>query len=200
MMAACGAPILDATLLDYWAGDLADGDDTRVEEHLFACGSCSARLEQLVELGAGLATLARQGRISGIVSRAIVNRLQRDGVHVRTFSLLPGEIVPCAVFPGDDVIVTQLRADFSGVDAVMLSVTGPGSAPFSRFDDVAVSGPFAEVLWATPAALVQQLPSMRLELTLTSAGAAPTELGRYVLEHSSSMPPGGGTGEMKPGN
>ena len=190
MMAPCPAPIPDATLLDYWAGDLADGDETnRVEEHLFACGSCSARLSQLVALGGGLATLARQGRISGIVSRSIVNRMQREGVHVRTFSLLPGETVPCAVFPGDDVIVTQLRADFAGVDAVTLSVTGHESAPFRRFDDVPVSGPFAEVIWVTPAALVQQLPSMRLELTLTSAGAAGTELGRYVLEHSSSPPP-----------
>ena len=122
----------------------------RVEEHLFACGDCSARLQQMAALGAGLATLVRQGRVSGIVSRAILNRLQRDGVHVRMFSLLPGETVPCAVFPGDDLIVTSLRADFSGVDAVTLSVTGPGDSPFSRYDDVPVSGPGGEVLWATP--------------------------------------------------
>ena len=63
------------------------------------------------------------------------------------------------------------------------------AATMRRFDDVSVSGPRGEVLWATPAALVQQLPSMRLELTLTSTGAAPTELGRYVLDHSASPPP-----------
>ena len=190
MMPACRAPIPETTLLDYWAGDLADGDDMdRVEEHLFACGDCSVRLEQMVAIGAGLATLARQGRISGIVSRAILNRLQRDGVRVRIFSLLPGETVPCAVFPGDDLIVTFLRADFSGVSTVTLSVTGPGSAPFSRYDDVPVSGLLGEVLWATPAALVHQMPSMRLELTLTSTGAAHTELGQYVLEHHSGIPP-----------
>ena len=101
----------------------------RVEEHLFACGDCSARLDQMAALGAGLATLVRQGRVSGIVSRAILNRLQRDGVRVRMFWLAPGETVPCAVFPGDDVIVTALRADFSGVDTVTLSVTGPDDSP-----------------------------------------------------------------------
>ena len=189
MTPPCAAPILEATLLDYWAGDLADGDEMdRVEGHLFACSDCSACLAQLVALGNGLATLARQGRIRGIVSRAILNRLQRDGVHVRIFSLLPGEAVPCAVFPGDDLIVTFLRADFSGVDAVTLSVTGPGSAPFSRYEDVPVSGPLGEVLWATPAALVHQMPSIRLELTLTSSGTAPTELGKYVLDHSATPP------------
>ena len=59
MMPRCQAPIPDGTLLDYWARDLADGDGTdRVEEHLFACGDCSARLDVLATLGAGLATLA----------------------------------------------------------------------------------------------------------------------------------------------
>jgi hypothetical protein len=184
---ACDAPIPEAMLLDYWAGDLADGDElNRMEEHLFACADCSTRLARLAALGSGLATLARQGRISGIVSRAVLNRLQRDGVHVRVYSLVPGETVPCAVFPDDDLIVTLLHADFSGVDAVTLSVTGPGSAPFTRHDDVPVSGAFGEVLWATPAAVVQQMPSMRLEITLTSAGAAPAEVAKYVLDHSAA--------------
>ena len=190
MMPRCQAPIPDGTLLDYWARDLADGDETdRVEEHLFACGDCSARLHRLAAFGPGLATLVRQGRVSGIVSRALLNRMQRDGIHVRMYSLVPGETVPCAVFPGDDLVVAALRADFSGVDAVTLSVTGPGDSPSGEIDDVPVSGPDAEVLWATPAAVVRQMPSMRLQLTLASAGATRAELGRYVLDHSASTPP-----------
>ena len=184
MLASCKAPIPEEALLDYWARDAADGDEAeRVEEHLFACSDCSARLHHLAALGTGLATLVRQGRVSGIVSRAILNRLQRDGVHVRMFSLWPGETVPCAVFPGDDLVVTALRADFSGVDAVTLSVTGPGDSPIAQFEDVPVPGPGGEVLWVTPAAVVHEMPSMRLELTLASVGATRAELGRYVLEH-----------------
>ena len=144
---------------------------------------------RLAALGAGLATLVRQGRVSGIVSRALLNRMQRDGIHVRMYSLVPGETVPCAVFPGDDLVVAALRADFSGVDAVTLSVTGPGDSPIGEIDDVPVSGPDGEVLWATPAAVVRQMPSMRLQLTLASAGATRAELGRYVLDHSASTPP-----------
>ena len=189
MMPRCQAPIPDGTLLDYWAGDLAVGDETdRIEEHLFACGDCSARLHSMAALGPGLATLVRQGRISGVVSRALLNRMQRDGIHVRMYSLEPGETVPCAVFPGDDLVVTVLRADFSGVDAVTLSVTGPGESPIARFEDVPVPGPGGEVLWVTPAAVVHEMPSMRLQLTLASAGATRAELGRYVLEHSASTP------------
>jgi hypothetical protein len=190
MMLQCQAPISDGVLLDYWARDLPDGDEMNgVEEHLFACGDCSARLHDLAELGAGLATLARQGRVSGIVSRALLNRLQRDGAHVRMYWLAPGETVPCAVYPGDDVIVTALRADLSGVDTVTLVVTGPDDSPFGRVENVPVSGAQGELLWANPAALLNQMPSMRLQLTLTSSGAAPVELGRYVLEHSAATPP-----------
>ena len=189
MMLRCQAPILDGTLLDYWARDLADSEADRVEEHLFACGDCTTRLHRLAALGPGLATLVRQGRVAGIVSRALLNRMQRDGIHVRMYSLGPGETVPCAVFPGDDLVVAALRADFSGVDAVTLSVTGPENSPRDEINDVPVSGPEGEVLWATPAAVVRQMPSMRLQLTLASTGATRAELGRYVLDHSASTPP-----------
>jgi hypothetical protein len=181
------APIPEVTLLDYWARDLAEGGETeRVEEHLFACGDCSDRLRQLAALGAGLSTLVRQGRISGILSRGVLNRLQREGVHVRSFSLAPGETVPCAVFPGDELVVAALRADFSGVDAVTLSVTGPDDSPMARFEDLPAPGPGGELFWATPAAVVHEMPTMRLQLILASAGPARAELGRYVLEHSAS--------------
>jgi hypothetical protein len=187
MMPRCLVPISDGILLDYWVRDLADGDETdRVEEHLFACGDCSARLHGMTALGTGLATLVRQGRISGIVSRSLLNRMQRDGLHVRMYSLAPGDTVPCAVFPGDDLIVAALRADFTAVEAVTLSVTGSGDSPFNQLDNVPVSGLDGEVFWATPAAVVRQMQSMRLQLTLASAGATRAELGRYVLEHSAT--------------
>ena len=187
MTQKCRAPISDAILLDYWARDLSDGGETDgVEDHLFACSECTARLQGLAELGTGLATLVRLGRVSGIVSRALLNRMQRDGVHVRMYSLAPGETVPCAVFPGDDLIVTALRADFTSVETVSLSVTGSGDSPFRQYDSVPAPPPAGEILWATPAAVVREMPSMRLQLTLASVGATRAELGRYVLEHTAS--------------
>ena len=190
MMPSCNAPIPDETLLDYWARDLADGDETdRVEEHLFACGDCSTRLHDMASLGAGLAALAHQGRVTGIVSRTLLNRMQRDGVHVRLYSVVSGETVPCAVFPADDLVVAAMRADFSAADAVTLSVMGPGDSPIGEVDDVPVSRSDSELLWVLPAAVVRQMPSMRLRLTLASVGATRAVLGTYVLDHSASTSP-----------
>ena len=148
------------------------------------------RPDPLAARGAGRAPPARPGRRPGGGARARPPRRPRAGGRGRLGGRAPGATGPGAGFPGDDVIVTALRADFSGVETVTLSVTGPADSPFGRYDDVPVPGPNGEVLWATPAALVQQLPSMRLELTLRSTGAAPTELGRYVLDHAASPPPG----------
>src|SRR5262245_65730998 len=102
MMLPCQAPIPDEILLDYWTRNLPDGDEmNRVEEHLFTCGHCSARLDQMAALGVELTTLVRQGRVSGIVSRAILNRLQRDGARVRMDWFSPRATGPVCVYPGD---------------------------------------------------------------------------------------------------
>lgn len=183
MNPACVSPIADERLIDYWAGDLADADGSAVEAHLFSCGDCSARLEEVASVAGGVSALARRGRISGVISRALLNRLQRDGVRVRQFTLDPGETVPCAAFPGDDVVVTSLHADLTGVRAVSLRVTGPGGVLFGAIDDIAVSPAAAGVLWATPGAFVRSMPSQQLRLTLRSADGAAL-LGEYVLEHT----------------
>ena len=181
MTVACASPIADERLIDYWAGDLPRADGPAIEEHLFSCADCSARLEAVASVAGGVAALARQGRISGVISRAMLNKLQRDGVRVRQFTLDPGETVPCAAFPGDDVVVTSLNANLSGVQSVSLRVTGPGDTLFGAIDDIPVPAAATGVLWVTPGAFVRSMPSQQLRLTLRSADAV---LGEYVLEHT----------------
>lgn len=181
MTQGCVDPIADETLVDYWSDALPAAESEAIEEHVFSCGACAARLEWVASLGAGIAALARQGRISGIIARATLNRLQRDGVRVRVYSVAPGDIVPCAVFPDDDLVVTSIRGDFAGLEAVTLSVTG--SAPVSALvlRDVPVSAAEGELLWATPGSLIRQMPTSRVTLTVT-AGAR--TIGEYVLDHT----------------
>ncbi len=186
MTGRCDNPVGLEMLIDYWAGDLIGQDLDRIEEHLFGCADCAAQLDTLASLRQGLATIVREGRLLGIISRALFNRMQREGLRVRSYALSPGETVPCAVFPGDDLVVVSLRADFTGVQAVRLTVTGPGNPPTRVVDEVPVSTVSGEVLWATPGAYIFQLPSARVRLTLTSADATGALLGEYVLDHSAS--------------
>ena len=183
MTAACSTPVSDDDLLDYWVEAMAGSDAERIEEHLFACGECAARLDAMASLGAGLVEVVRRGRVSGIVSRALLNRMQRDGVRIRQYTLNPGETVPCAAFPEDDVVVTAMNADLSGRRTVSLTVTGAGGTPLGTMDDVPVSESSGGVLWANPGAFVRSMPSQQLRLTLRSADGADV-IAEYVLDHS----------------
>jgi hypothetical protein len=184
MTATCTTPIADETIVDYWSGGLPVQQAEALEEHVFSCAACAARLESLAGLAGGIASLARQGRFSGIISRSTLNRLQRDGVRVRIYSLLPGDVVPCTVFANDDLVVTSLRGDFAGVDAVTISVTG--SAPLSGIvlEDVPVAGTEGELLWATPGSLIRQMPTSRVTLIVTAGRANGPTRSEYVLEHT----------------
>ena len=181
MTRACMDPIPDETLVDYWSDALPAAHSEAIEEHVFSCAACAARLESVASLGAGITALARQGRISGIIARATLNQLQRDGVRVRIYSVAPGDVVPCAIFPGDDLVVTSIRGDFAGIETVTLSVTG--SAPMSAvvLPDVPVSAAEGELLWATPGSLIRQMPTSRVTLTVTAGGQ---RIGEYVLDHT----------------
>jgi hypothetical protein len=183
MTSGCAAPIADERLAAYWARDLPDAEASDVEEHLFSCADCSARLEAVASIAGGVAALARQGRISGIISRALLNRLQRDGVRIRQYTLDPGETVPCAAFADDDVIVTAMNADLTGRRSVSLTVTGQGGMPLGTLEDVPVSESWGGVLWVNPAALVRSMPSQQLRLTLRS-GDGSEIIAEYVLDHS----------------
>jgi hypothetical protein len=181
MIAACLDPIADETMVDYWSRDLSATQSLALEEHVFSCASCAGRLAAVASMAGGISALARQGRVSGVIARATLNQLQRDGVRVRIYAVAPGDVVPCAVFPDDDLVVTSIRADFSGIDAVTLSVSG--STPLSGFvlEDVPVSAVEGELLWAAPGSLIRRMPSSRVTLTLTAAGE---RIGEYVLDHT----------------
>jgi len=179
--AVCLNPIADETVVDYWSGGLPAAESEAVEEHVFSCAACAARLEAVASIAIGITALARQGRVSGIITRATLNQLQRDGVRVRVYAVAPGDVVPCAVFPDDDLVVTSIRGDFAGTDAITLSVTG--STPMSGLvlDDVPVSVAEGELLWATPGSLIRQMPTSRVTLTVTAGGR---RVGEYVLDHT----------------
>jgi hypothetical protein len=184
MTTSCDAPVSDDDLLDYWTQTIAEGDVERIEQHLFSCEGCTARFEAMASLGAGLATMVRRGRVSGVVSRSLLNRMQRDGVNVRLYTLSPGERVACAAFPGDDLLVLSLRANFADADTVSLSVTGPEDALAGQIADVPVARTDVELLWATPGDTIRRLPSSRVRFTLTSNAPGAPVLGDYELDHT----------------
>ena len=63
----------------------------------------------------------RSAEIGGFVTDAVLNRLSREGVRVRTYTLSPGAVVPCAVWDDDELMALRLHGDFGGASEFTLS-------------------------------------------------------------------------------
>jgi anti-sigma factor RsiW len=176
-----------ADLTDYTAGDLSDAEAVAIEEHLFSCADCAARAAELDALVRAIPPAVRSAEISGFVTDDVLNRLARDGVHVRTFVLSPGAVVPCAVWENDEVMALRLRADFGGATEVTMSQRVAGNEVVRSTGQVTASSP-GEVIYTVPAAWVRQLPVINVEVLLTTQEKGEERtIGSYTLAHGGTL-------------
>jgi hypothetical protein len=184
----CPTPIGFADVVDYWAGDLTSAEEGRIEEHVFTCTDCARELAAAEALARGITAVARDGRLHSVVTDAILNRLAADGVRIRMFTLEGTEIVPCAVWADDDLVVSRLRADFAGVDSVTIVARQASGEEISRLSEVPVRPGQREILNAFSAAHLRKLPATRVHLTVTAQiGSGERTVAAYTLEHAGAF-------------
>jgi hypothetical protein len=173
-----------ADLLDYWIGDLDAASADRVEAHIFECSECTECLADIAVIAAAVADAVRGGRIQTVIDDAVLNRLSRDGLRIRLYAPQPGTFIPCAVWPEDDLVVSRLKGDFGGYDELTLVLRADDGRELSRSTDIPLVAGTHEILAATSAAQLRQLPSMRLRLIVSGKrGDAERVIGEYGLEH-----------------
>jgi hypothetical protein len=184
----CSAPIGFADVVDYWAGDLTAAEEDRIDDHVFTCAACARELAAAEGLARGIATMAREGRLHTVVSDSILNRLSADGVRIRMFTLEGSAIVPCAVWADDDLIVSRIRADFSGVDSVSIITRQASGEEIRRVSDIAVRPGQQEILNAFSAAQLRKLPATQVHVTVTTqAETGERTIAEYTLEHAGAF-------------
>lgn len=172
-----------ADLTDYAAGELPEADAATVEEHLFACADCGARAAEFDALARAIRPAVRSADVGGFVTDAVLNRLARDGVRVRTYALSPGAIVPCAVWEGDELMALRLRGDFGSASEFTLSQSVSGTE-VSRATGQVAAASHGEIIYALPAAWVRQLPVVEVEVLLIAhEGGNERPIGTYTLVH-----------------
>jgi hypothetical protein len=177
-----------ADLLDYWVGDADPARAERIETHVFDCVECADRLAEIAVMAASVADTVRGGHVDTVITDALLNRLSRDGVRVRTFVPERGKFIPCAVWPEDDIIVGRYKGDFSAYDHLTLVMRMADGPELSRMSDIPlVSGPH-EILTAISAAHLRQLPAARVRMILSGTRDGREEIiGEYGLEHGGAM-------------
>lgn len=184
-MPDCARPISPADVFDYWAGELQPDDEQSIEDHVFTCAACTATLAEAEALARGVRTLVRSGMFHAFVSDSVLNRLAREGTRIRTFVLSPGDVVPCAVWDDDEVVVTRLRGDFSGVETVSVTATLATGQELSRSESIAVRAGQHELIDAISAEWLRQLPAATVQLRVTATRQGEERLlGQYTLVHA----------------
>ena len=176
-----------ADLTDYAAGELPEVEAAAIVEHIFSCADCGARAAGFDALVRAIRPAVRSAEVGGFVTDAVLNRLAREGVRVRSYTLSPGAVVPCAVWDDDELMALRLRGDFGGASEFTLSQRVAGTEVHRATGHVAASS-HGEVIYAQPAAWVRQLPVVEVEVVLTTGeGGEERRIGSYTLVHGGSL-------------
>jgi hypothetical protein len=172
-------------LADYWAPETSPSELERIETHVFECGECAARLNDAELLRRRLGETVLAGAFQAFITDSILNTLAHDGVRVRTYSVAPGEAIQCAVWAEDEVVVTRLRGDFTGVNAVSAVMRLDNGQELDRVIDAPVRDGSQEVLMAFSAAGLRRIPRIPMRLTLTRGPSVDDAdvFAEYVFDH-----------------
>jgi len=171
-----------AELVEYWFGER---DDEALEEHLLGCAECTARLEELAALGAGIRAAFRSGALHAVLPRAFVEALKREGLRLREYRVPPGGSVNCTLPKADDFVVSRLQAPLAGVERVDLMVVAQEGAAELTFEDIPFDPAAGEVLVVPSAAALRALPAHTARMRLFAVGAGGRKpLGEYTFVHT----------------
>jgi hypothetical protein len=181
----CANPIGYETLVAYWLNEVPPQDEAALEEHLFACAHCSARLEQLAALAAGVRTAAENGRVSLVVSGGFVEAMQRSGLRLREYRLGPGESVNCTIGADDHAVVSRIRAPLAGVKRLDLVLASDRGEQEQRMADIPFDAASGEVIVIPQAAWLKNMPAFTMRMRLIAVGErGDAPIGEYVFDHS----------------
>ncbi|GAO01664.1 zf-HC2 domain-containing protein [Anaeromyxobacter sp. PSR-1] len=173
-------------LSDWWAGDLPPAERDVLEEHLLACEACAARAARLADLAGGVAALARSGAVTGPTTAGVLARLERDGLRVHRYAIAAGQVVPCSVWPEDEVMaaVLDVRGLAAGEEDRFDLLASVGEDPPVRVDDVPLDRTTGTLVWLSVAARERRRSATRVSFRLIRVAAdGESVVGEYGLAH-----------------
>ena len=187
---SCVKPLDAAVLADYWLAVLSKSEEEAVEEHLFTCDDCGARLRDVIAIAEGVRDLARQGSLLMVVSDAFVERLAEEGLHVREYTPPIGGSVACTVTAEDDLLIGRLTADLSGAKQIDLCICDERGAERLRLADIPFNSGAGSVAFQQSITYAKAAPSETMIARLVTFDEAGSErlLGEYTFNHTRTLP------------
>lgn len=187
---SCANPIDAAILADYWIAALPPSAEEQVEEHLFECHECGARLGEVIGLGESIRALAREGALTMVVSDSFLRRVAEQGLRVREYAPPRNGRVECTVGAEDDFLVGRLAADLRGARRVDLSLCDPRGNEFYRMADVPfrAEGPNVAFQQSITFAKAAASGAMTARLIAYDESGIERLVGEYTFHHTRTLP------------
>lgn len=183
----CKEPVELEALVGWWLGELASEPEAALEEHLFACATCSARAEALAALAGGVRAAVREGRVTAVVSGSFLEALRRQGLRIREYHVPAGGRVDCTITAEDDAVVSRLAAPLAGAKRIDLlqHLEIDGQVTEERVEDVPFDPAAGEVLFIPSAAWLRALPAHIVRMRLVAVDEVGEHaLGEYTFAHT----------------
>lgn len=186
----CGNPIDAAILSDYWLGLLPQSEEQAVEEHLFGCDACGARLREVIALADGIRSVARGGDLQIVVNDEYLRRAAQEGLRIREYTVPPGGSVQCTVTAEDDLLLGRLVGETGGAQRVDVSLCDENGVEQMRLPDIPVYAGTPGVILQVAIRRMKAAPDFKLVARLVGVDEAGEEraLGEYTFNHTRTMP------------
>src|ERR1051325_319000 len=186
----CSNPIDAAVLADYWLAALSGPEEEAVEEHLFECDRCGARLREVIALAEGIQDLARRGCLRMVVSDGFVQRAAAQGLRVRQYAPPPGGSGECTLTADDDLLIARLAANLSGARRVDLCICDERGVELRRLPDIPMYCGASHVLYQESMTFAQAAPTSTLIMRLMGFDETGGEsvLGEYNFHPTRTLP------------
>ena len=186
----CTTPIDPAVLADYWLAALAKPEEGAVEEHLFTCDECGARLRGIIALEEGIRKIAREGSLLMVVSDAFLKRAAEDGLRVREYAPPPGGGVECTVTADDDILIGRLASNLSRAKRVDLCICDQRGVERVRLPDIPFDPGAGSIAFQQSITYAKSASSETMIARLVSMDDAGVEhlLAEYTFNHTRTLP------------
>ncbi len=161
-----------------------------MEEHLFACDECGARLRGVISLPEAIRHLARQGSLLMVVSDTFLKRIAQEGLRVREYKPPIGGSVACTVSAEDDFLIGRLTADLTGAKRVDLCFRGADGAEKLRLPDIPFHSGAGSVAFQQSITYAKAAPSETMIARLVAFDDIGSErlVGEYIFNHVRTLP------------
>ena len=154
----------DATLLAWWLDELDEVQSAELEEHLFGCDACTARLRELLALRAGVRKTFHDSQFGTAVTLGFVERLRESGRRLREYRVDAGGSVMCTIAPDDDFVVSRMHAPLAGVRQVDLVYENDSMQ--HRWSHIPFDAANNEVTFLPPVAMLRSMGASTMRARL----------------------------------